>query len=104
MPWAAAGTPDVSANIPIAPMIQIDAGIIVSLYLVACRLERLLRGWQMAELIIIPQGAGMATSAINGFTAVTGTRTRRLRREIGRMMTLFLPRCMLGLRIKGTGR
>jgi len=56
MPWAAAGTPDVSANIPIAPMIQIDAGIIVSLYLVACRPERLLRGWQMAELIIIPQG------------------------------------------------
>jgi hypothetical protein len=82
-------------------MIQIDAGIIVSPYLVACRPERLLRRWQMAELIIIPQGAGMATFTINGFTAITGTRTRRLRHEIGHMMTLFLPRCMLGLRIKG---
>jgi hypothetical protein len=39
MPCAAAGTPDASANIPIAPMIQIDACIIVSLYLADCRPE-----------------------------------------------------------------
>jgi hypothetical protein len=33
-------------------MIQIHARIIVSLYLVVCRPERLLHRWQMAELII----------------------------------------------------
>jgi hypothetical protein len=60
MPCAAAGAPDASANIPIAPMIQIDAGIIVSLYLVPPL------DWSM--------------------------------------MTPFLPRCMLGLRIEGLGQ
>src|SRR5215471_10690842 len=89
MLWAVAGTTDASANIPIAPVIQIDARIIVSLYLVVRRPERLLHRWQMAELII-PQGDRRGHPTINGFTAVP-EQALGARRQIKGMMTLFLP-------------
>jgi hypothetical protein len=65
-------------------MIPIAARIIVSLYIVVCRPERLLRRWQVAELIIIPQGdRRRGLYSFNGFTAVTGTRARRSTCQIG---------------------
>jgi hypothetical protein len=60
MPWAVAGTTDASANIPIAPMIQIHARIIVSLYLIVCRPERLLHRTHYP----------LGRYTINGFTTV----------------------------------
>src|SRR5207245_7308256 len=56
--------------------------------------ERLLRRWQMAELII-PQGDRSGHLYGYDFIALAGTRAWRLKRSIERM-TLFLAGCMLG--------
>src|SRR5262249_6741803 len=73
----------------------INARIIVSLYLVVCRPSGCCTDGKWPNSLSL-RAIGVATSTINGFTAITGTRARRL---IEGMMTLFLPRCMIGLRM-----
>src|SRR5262249_51462479 len=74
MACPAAGTPDASASIPIAPMIQIDACIIASLYIADCRPERLCSDGKRPNLLSSLRATGVATAATNGFTAVTEQR------------------------------
>src|SRR5262249_665522 len=95
MPWAAASTQCASANISIAPMIQINARIIVSLYLVVCRPSGCCTDGKWPNSLSL-RAIGVATSTINGLKAISGTRAGGL---IEGMMTLFLPRCMIGLRM-----
>src|SRR5215470_9511267 len=72
MPCPAAGTPDASANIPIAPMIQIDACIVVSL--ISLTVVPSGTDGKRPNLLSSLRATGVATAATNGFTAVTEQR------------------------------
>src|SRR5262249_55694083 len=96
MPCPAAGTPDASANSPIAPIIQVDGCMIVSLYLADCRPSGrapMANGqtyYHLSGRQVWPTAAAKASGPLRSNDAALAPLDRS-------MMTPFLPRCMLGL-------